>query len=823
MVMSMTYQWTRLYPALARRLLDYERRQPELLAILNELAGRGWVPSNAVSALGNEVDPFSFFASFNRGVNARVERRRDILTLIKERFGLSEEVPDHFDGIPVVDAQQSWFLPYPAERQPGDADSLWKIARSAVEASLSSLDPTLFDRCLQVKTVGQAKLTMGLFWLRPTEFLPLDSKTRAHLEKDGVAVPRIIDGAAYKALVATVRNQVSTDFVQLSALAWSGQERPRRYFAGGIKWGDISKRDEFVAGKYWQLGYDRGTANPAGQRCWQRFDQIHLGDWFAIKGLGGRYDLKVHLVGEVKRIDREQGRIELSLLTVPLFEGKAPPPGPGHGGWFDALLEISQPDTVQKIFGTKSARPPDQRTTATSGERPQNLILFGPPGTGKTHALQLILQADFGPLGEQEHDPEPLRERAADLTWFEVTALALKNLGGTATVSELYEHPLVKAKNAVNPRRQLKNGLWATLQEHTVESSQTVQYARRTGPYLFDKDDSGAWRIVGEMPVELQTLAEEIFSPSQTIPAEPRNTFVTFHQSFSYEDFIEGIRPRIVGEDTEEGERLVYRTEPGVLLRAAERALLLSGFEGSLHEFCTLLSSEDRAEYMREAPQYAVAIDEINRGNISRIFGELISLIEPSKRLGAENELIVTLPYSRQRFGVPANLCLFGTMNTADRSIESLDTALRRRFRFQEMQPDYSKLAEVTVEGINVPQILRRINQRLTVLLDRDHQIGHAYLWPLKHVYDQGHPPSMDQLRLLFRDQILPLLQEYFFSDYAKIGLVLGAEFVQSTGSCSFPVGIADELVSDLRERRAYELVDVMKLDAVVFRKLAEE
>lgn len=160
-------------------------------------------------------------------------------------------------------------------------------------------------------------------------------------------------------------------------------------------------------------------------------------------------------------------------------------------------------------------------------------------------------------------------------------------------------------------------------------------------------------------------------------------------------------------------------------------------------------------------------IDEINRGNVSRIFGELITLIEHSKRAGAEEALSVVLPYSKQRFTVPQNVYLIGTMNTADRSLAGLDIALRRRFEFREMPPRPELLDDVDIGGLNVGQLLRTMNQRIEVLLDRDHCLGHAYFIPLKT------EPSLERLEAIFRNQILPLLQEYFFEDWERIGWVL--------------------------------------------------
>jgi 5-methylcytosine-specific restriction endonuclease McrBC GTP-binding regulatory subunit McrB len=167
-------------------------------------------------------------------------------------------------------------------------------------------------------------------------------------------------------------------------------------------------------------------------------------------------------------------------------------------------------------------------------------------------------------------------------------------------------------------------------------------------------------------------------------------------------------------------------------------------------------------------PNHVFIIDEINRGNISKIFGELITLIEPSKRLGGREQLQVSLPYSGLSFGVPENVYILGTMNTADRSIAILDTALRRRFDFIEMEPQSSLLSDIIIEGIDVVEMMDTINRRIHVLLDREHTIGHSYFLSLRD------DPSMQNLSEIFEKKIIPLLQEYFYDDYQKIQLVLG-------------------------------------------------
>lgn len=204
--------------------------------------------------------------------------------------------------------------------------------------------------------------------------------------------------------------------------------------------------------------------------------------------------------------------------------------------------------------------------------------------------------------------------------------------------------------------------------------------------------------------------------------------------------------------------RTIYELQPGSINLDRLAALLAP----SNHP----LMGDDNAGPDEPEPRVLV-IDEINRGNVSRIFGELITLIEPSKREGASEALSVTLPYSKERFSVPANVHLIGTMNTADRSLAGLDVALRRRFEFVEMLPEPSALEGVEVEGVPVDEMLAALNRRIEVLLGRDYMLGHAYFMRLRD------EPTLSVLAEVFRRQVLPLLQEYFFEDWQKIAWVL--------------------------------------------------
>lgn len=241
--------------------------------------------------------------------------------------------------------------------------------------------------------------------------------------------------------------------------------------------------------------------------------------------------------------------------------------------------------------------------------------------------------------------------------------------------------------------------------------------------------------IVYGPPGTGKTFSVRAFANHFTDPS--KTAFVTFHQSYAYEEFIEGLKPYDV-----EGQ-VLYKVMDGVFKSVSK------------------IAEKDPDN------KYLLIIDEINRANIAKVFGELITLIEDDKRSGQQNALEAILPYSEERFSVPPNLYILGTMNTADRSIALLDLALRRRFTFVELMPNPSLLR--TVSDVNLSTLLTRLNQRVTALLDRDHQIGHSYLMGIE---------STDELRFAWYHRIVPLLQEYFYNDGERLKAVLGARFV---------------------------------------------
>jgi 5-methylcytosine-specific restriction protein B len=403
----------------------------------------------------------------------------------------------------------------------------------------------------------------------------------------------------------------------------------------------------------------------------------------------------------------------------------------------------------------------------------RNIILYGPPGTGKTYNLQKFRDAFLTPqLRKAVSVQEQHLALVAELNWYEAIALAM-TLGTPKSqfrVQELLDTEPIRLMMQFKQReKNVANTLWSYLQTHTNPSVETVRFTNRRDPFLFAKTAASEWYLSEEgkewVNDNLVQVLEEWRNPSsQQIEISQFCDFITFHQSFAYEEFVEGLKPL---EPEDDAAFVQYRVMPGVFKKICERA------------------ARDPDN------NYLLIIDEINRANISKVFGELITLIEDDKRLGQDNELKVRLPYSQQEFGVPSNLYILGTMNTADRSIALLDIALRRRFTFVEMMPLLDKVDE-NVAGVNLRALLERLNQRITALLDRDHQLGHSYLMKVKDAGD---------LRFAWYHRIVPLLQEYFYNDDQRLREVLGKAFFEKRADAAIWDGSAPEMLDTETER----------------------
>ena len=372
---------------------------------------------------------------------------------------------------------------------------------------------------------------------------------------------------------------------------------------------------------------------------------------------------------------------------------------------------------------------------------------------------------------------------------------------------------------------------------------------------------------------EINKEYEELIEAGQIV-------FTTFHQSLSYEDFIEGIKPETIDGN------VTYEVKDGIFKQLCSRAIqnnlnigdLVGGYEITkitpeivylkkpkaetivpipkyLIDQLSKLVHEGKINYediknkiaIDEMPEtteryilngypnifaqlvekintsnkknkqnYVLIIDEINRGNVSAIFGELITLLEEDKRKGNPEHIEVKLPYSGDNFSVPNNIYIIGTLNTADRSVEALDTALRRRFSFVEMQSDPNELSKgenVKYKDVDLSKLLETINKRIEVLIDKDHQIGHSYFIGIQNI---------DDLKRTFKDKIIPLLEEYFYGDFGKIGLVLGGAFIKlAENQVAFPKNFTYE-EDFLEDKKIYHITPSESWEEETFKSIYE-
>ncbi|HFQ3060535.1 TPA: AAA family ATPase [Enterobacter hormaechei] len=457
---------------------------------------------------------------------------------------------------------------------------------------------------------------------------------------------------------------------------------------------------------------------------------------------------------------------------------------------YELLRERDHEQKQEKVASTTSTTSSEPIENKSIPHSPTNLIFFGPPGTGKTFKLQQKMKEYTSHAVATDRDAW-LDSRLESLNWMQVITLVLLDLGKRAKVRQMTEHEWFQRKALLNGcSSNFSQTAWATLQSFTIPGSTTVAYKGRREPAVFDKTADSEWFLVEsqlEQVDELLSLYAELKQGPKSAEAIQRFAVVTFHQSYGYEEFIEGIRAR-----SDESGNISYPIEPGIFMRLCQRA------------------NADPAH------RYAIFIDEINRGNISKIFGELISLIEVDKRAGMSNAMSLQLSYSGDHFSVPANVDIIGAMNTADRSLALMDTALRRRFDFVEMMPDLSLLSGTKVKGIELEPLLEKLNSRIEALYNREHTLGHAFFMPVKNALDAGdEEAAFKQLKIAFQKKIIPLLQEYFFDDWNKIRLVL-ADNQKQDDSLQFVIEKTDDLDTlfgnnhDLRhhdqQSTAYEL-----------------
>lgn len=431
-----------------------------------------------------------------------------------------------------------------------------------------------------------------------------------------------------------------------------------------------------------------------------------------------------------------------------------------YTGLIDKLKDVYQA-TYDKFYTNRENVSQDMDEINTEQNHRLNQILYGPPGTGKTYstikrAIEIIEERHV----KKEENRTNLKNKFDE--YVQSGQIKFVTFHQSYSYEEFVEG--IKVKNDVNGNLKygVEDGAFKALCQIAKKKNEII---------VKTKDDN---KIIDE-----ENFKELYDNYVLTLP-----------------EYSTSASNKVLTTQTGAEFYLYKNTTPSIVVRAKNgsspmsvaysklKRVLFDGEEYTYPSYEPKIIDDVKLEIQKHtidnsSKNYVLIIDEINRGNISKIFGELITLIEPSKRLGADDEIIVELPYSKEKFGVPSNLYIIGTMNTADRSIALMDTALRRRFEFVEMMPQPELLGTIEIKYKDIDQnekyinidfatMLKTINERIEYLYDRDHMIGHAYFISLKD------SANIAELVSIFKNKILPLLQEYFYDDWEKIRLVLG-------------------------------------------------
>lgn len=702
--MDNAYQWVPFYEALADKLLAYSNRRNELFELMKKVTSEQplmkylhfdredwWGPRN------HHIDPFYVIGVMNRGTT---DANRTVLAkVLAGTFDVQLPAPTQFTGIPVMNNMNSFFA---------GPDEIWELFVLAMEVAktntFSDGFKKAFDKAIAVNGNGLAYITMGLYWMRPKVFMPLDSNSRAFVSAHyGIIAPSSnCTGDEYVKFLESLKKELSKQeseisFPELSHTAWT----------------------------------ERGTDGPSGPEA---------------------------------TITSGQNVVQ-SVATSPV---------------------------------------------AQSTQFDKNLILCGTPGTGKTYstvlyAVAIIEEKSLNAVKSEDY-AEVFRRY---LKYTDDGLVAFTTFHQSFGYEEFIEgiRPIVSLEENAEAGREIEykfhDGIFKSFCDKAgtpIGGGTSVDLGIGRSPSVWKVSLEGT----GDNPTRSECLdndhirigwdgyGETISDATDYSENGGRIVLNAFYNRMQIGDIVMSCYSSktidaigvITGEPEWHDEYPHYKrlrnvkwlakgiNEDIVDLNAGKTMTLSSVYNlsVSVSDALQILKKVQPTLFLQNVkiPNRVFIIDEINRGNISKIFGELITLLEPSKRIGAKEQLRPRLPYSGKKFGVPENVYLIGTMNTADRSIALIDTALRRRFSFVEMQPDSSTLTDVLVDGIDISQMLDTLNKRITVLLDREHTIGHAYLLSLKTA------PTIENLAAIFEYTIVPLLQEYFYDDYEKIQLVLG-------------------------------------------------
>ena len=432
---------------------------------------------------------------------------------------------------------------------------------------------------------------------------------------------------------------------------------------------------------------------------------------------------------------------------------------------FDADFRKEVLDQLKTITITDEPMKNADKTPAV----PLNQILFGAPGTGKTYRTKEMAVEIINGKKEKDRSREEINKEYEEL--IEAGQIVFTTFHQSLSYEDFIEGIKPEITEGGNIKYEVKDGIFKQL------CSQATELEPKDGDIEIYDFDNGWNDLIAEAKnspnLSLHTRkGEEIYVTGIT---DNENLKIKHKNSKLDKEY------PILYSRAKKLQKAFPDLSAVKSISKAFRSVIpgsnSSAYWAVLNYINNKIKENNKEIDFEETKNHVLIIDEINRGNVSAIFGELITLLEEDKRKGNKEHTEAVLPYSGDKFSVPNNVYIIGTMNTADRSVEALDTALRRRFSFVEMQPDPNILSKVG--EVDLSKLLETINQRIEILIDKDHQIGHSYFIGIQ---------DLDDLRRTFKDKIIPLLEEYFYGDFGKIGLVLGGAFIKlAENQVAFP------------------------------------
>ena len=822
------YSWVPFYEELAEKLLTFKSNRARLIEKVKEAHQMMGLNMPKIEKDNNnipDIDPFTVIALFNRGKQS-VASRQKICEGYKNVFGITNSVPSDYDGVPMYFYNQYCFYRYVGDPKRDDTcfDYFWNLFEQAIsyskDQSNKSAFETAFEQVMRISLVGQPKLTIGLFHIRPNVFVNLDSNNNALIEKELHRTVGTLTGAEYLDLCSSIveytKTQLNGSLPDFSGRAY--ELKQQTVAAKTNEWEPTLEQYNPMLTKADWLRFMRESGKFSDNYKFLLAAMYDIGGQASCMQLELKYRKSsssfnltaTHFAEHVQEFTQCPIRIDEDgkerYWSIPFVGRNTTEQEEGSFVW---KLRPELKEAIEEYGLTTYLQGQNAPTTEKENVAamiPKNTILYGPPGTGKTYnsAIYAVAIIEGKDIEEVRTEPysdvmnrynEYKEQGQIEFTTFHqsygyeefiegIRPTMDENSEDDGDIEYQITSGLFKSfcERASRPvlKKNVDIGLNANPTVWKVSLEGTGDNPTRTecmannhirigydsyGEVITDETEVTDGKTVLNAFISRMKIGDIVFScySSTTIDAigvvtgeyEWHDEYEKYKRLRKVNWLVKGIKEDITGIN-------------------AGKTLTLSSTYAlnniTLGDVMALLErvAPDATMIEDKRQNYVFIIDEINRGNISKIFGELITLIEPSKRLGQTEGMTAKLPYSQKSFGVPDNIYILGTMNTADRSIATLDTALRRRFRFKEMQPDPSTLTGIAVDGLNISTMLSRMNKKIAILYDREHAIGHAYFMPLKN------NPSVESLASIFADNIIPLLQEYFYEDYEKIRLVLG-------------------------------------------------